>query len=133
MKILSSSTKRKLPTSNHKSKSKPALVHVPPADSSEDEEANADDGCMWHLGVDNSNANSEIPFRGKHEVNMPKTDLPIDIFHYYFDDKLIDEMVYQTNLYATQRDVNRPINLTKRELYIFLGINVTMTHIRYPA
>lgn len=76
----------------------------------------------------------EIPFRGKHQVNIVNTNTALDIFRYFFDDTLIEDIVYNTNLYANQKDVNRPLNLTKGELFVFLGMNITMTYtcIRYP-
>ena len=119
--------KQTAPRPTRKSKAKKAAVPPKPDNSDED-----GDGRSWHLGTDNSHANTPIPFLGKHKVNITKTDSPLDIFRYFFDDELIDDIVYNTNLYATQKDVNRPLNLTKGEIFIFLGINITMTYIRYP-
>ncbi|XP_067939744.1 piggyBac transposable element-derived protein 3-like [Watersipora subatra] len=56
---------------------------------------------------------------------------PIDIFSHYFTDQLLDDIVYQSNLYAIQQSIDTPLGLTKGELFIFLGINIVMTYIRY--
>jgi hypothetical protein len=86
----------------------------------------------WHLAVDNSHANNEPVFQGKPKINVTNTQSPFDIFSYFFNTGLLDDIVYNTNLYSIQKNVNMPLNLTRGELMIFLGINVAMTYIRYP-
>ncbi|KAJ8888934.1 hypothetical protein PR048_008428 [Dryococelus australis] len=51
-----------------------------------------------------------------------KVDLPIDYFGYFFDDSLLNIIVEQSSLFSVQKNVNRPLNLTKNELEQFLGI-----------
>ena len=43
-----------------------------------------------------------------------------------FSDDLLDEIVYQTNLYARQQNVNTTFKLEKHELMVFIGIVLYM-------
>lgn len=86
---------------------------------------------VWSVDKDNSYAGAEPVFSGQRRVKSSITSTePIDIFSFFFDDSLLELITYNTNLYAAQE--NRPSNITKGELLIYLGINVAMTYIRYP-
>lgn len=56
-----------------------------------------------------------------------ETESPVAAFSALFTDDLIDMLVYQTNLYATQ-NVNGPIKTqpTAMQCVFFLGLNVMM-------
>ena len=47
---------------------------------------------------------------------------PVDYFLKYFDDAILDSIVYQSNLYINQCEKR----VTKSELYSFFGINLVM-------
>lgn len=69
------------------------------------------------------------PFLGTENINVQK-ETPVEVFMEMFTDDIIEEIVFQSNLYATQND--KTLNLTEDELYIFLGINLIMSYIKYP-
>lgn len=88
----------------------------------------------WQAEKDNDLSGTAPGFTGNHHVNLDLSavDEPVDIFLKFLSDDLLDEIVYQSNLYASQTDISNPLNLTRAELYAFLGINIVMTFIRYP-
>uniref|UniRef100_A0A671TTC3 PiggyBac transposable element-derived protein domain-containing protein n=1 Tax=Sparus aurata TaxID=8175 RepID=A0A671TTC3_SPAAU len=47
---------------------------------------------------------------------------PVDYFRHLFHIEIIEEVVRQTNLYALQRDVSRPLNVTVAEMEQFIGV-----------
>lgn len=55
---------------------------------------------------------------------------PTDVFLRVMGDS-VEDIVFQSNLYATQR--NKVLNLTKEELFAFIGINFFMSYHRIPA
>jgi hypothetical protein len=50
---------------------------------------------------------------------------PVDVFLVLFEDKLIEHIAFQTNLYATQTGKTFKI-VTKEEMKVFLAINLLM-------
>ena len=46
---------------------------------------------------------------------------PISYFRDFFDSEILEHIVEQSNLYAIQRNPNRPLNIDKNELEQFLG------------
>ncbi|KAL0147001.1 hypothetical protein M9458_057525 [Cirrhinus mrigala] len=56
---------------------------------------------------------------------------PIELFSSLFPDTLIDDIVFQSNMYALQQGKEN-LNLTSSELKTFLGINLMMTYVKYP-
>ena len=70
------------------------------------------DKFSWVLDFDNSNSGNPPAFTGQRKVNLnlPKME-PINIFGEFFTEKLLHHIVYQTNLYANQVDINGPPNL----------------------
>lgn len=85
-------------------------------------------------GQKKKNKTTVIPEYEQHEG-------PIDVIFYDCETatdiflkllgKSIDDIVYQTNLYATQQ--NKPLNLTKNELLSFIGINFMMSYHQLPS
>ncbi|KAJ8915100.1 hypothetical protein NQ315_000352 [Exocentrus adspersus] len=55
----------------------------------------------------------------------------VDVFLRLIGDRLLDHIVFQSNLYATQR--GKTLNLSKEELLAFIGINFFMAYHRLPA
>lgn len=87
----------------------------------------------WIEGKDNSHACNIPKFIGEQHVNLALSGTePLDIFGHLFPDSLMEGIVFQTNLYALQQDISNPLNFTKGELMVFLGINIVMTYICYP-
>ena len=46
---------------------------------------------------------------------------------------MLDEIVQQSNLYATQQDINKPLALTRNELQQFIGMCYYMSIFGLPA
>ncbi|CAK6959631.1 piggyBac transposable element-derived protein 2-like [Scomber scombrus] len=70
------------------------------------------------------------PFLEESKMNVEGTD-PIDFFMHLFTQEMIDDIVYNTNLYAFQKGKDK-LALTSEELKTFLGINMVMSYVRYP-
>lgn len=58
---------------------------------------------------------------------------PCSVFEKIFDEKLIDTIVFQTNLYAIQKNGDRFVPTTADELKVFLGINLLMGLKKLPS
>ncbi|XP_050714265.1 piggyBac transposable element-derived protein 3-like isoform X2 [Eriocheir sinensis] len=57
---------------------------------------------------------------------------PVWYFKKFFTPEFLDSIVYQSNLYASQKNVNKPLNLTRDELEQWLGLLIHFTIIRTP-
>ncbi|XP_068226355.1 piggyBac transposable element-derived protein 3-like [Palaemon carinicauda] len=57
---------------------------------------------------------------------------PIWYFRQLLTSEILDEIVHQSNLYALQKDVNKPLRLTRNELEQWLGLVFHFTVIRTP-
>lgn len=57
---------------------------------------------------------------------------PIWYFRQLLTSEILDEIVHQSNLYALQKDVNKPLSLTRNELEQWLGLVFHFTVIRTP-
>jgi hypothetical protein len=57
---------------------------------------------------------------------------PIDYFRQLVDDNLLDLFVEQSNLFAIQKNPNKPLNLIKLELEQFIGIFLSMSVFGLP-
>ncbi len=57
---------------------------------------------------------------------------PLDVFLKYIDTDVVDNILFQTNLYANQRERNFP-PLSREEFYGFLGINLIMGYHELPS
>ena len=55
-----------------------------------------------------------------------------DVFSQFLDTDIIDMILFQTNLYITQRERN-VASVTREELYGFLGINMLMSYHKLPS
>ncbi|KAM4588720.1 piggyBac transposable element-derived protein 3-like [Odontesthes bonariensis] len=70
------------------------------------------------------------PFLGESKMIVEGAD-PIDFFMHLFTQDMIDDIVYNTNLYAVQKGKDK-LALTSEEFKTFLGINMVMSYVRYP-
>ena len=58
-------------------------------------------------------------------------DTPMDAFFQFFDDTIVDKIVHETNLKSMQN--NKPASITKEEMLVFFGINITMCFHELPS
>ncbi|VEN49496.1 unnamed protein product, partial [Callosobruchus maculatus] len=59
---------------------------------------------------------------------------PVDIFLLLFSDQLLEKIVFETNLYATQKNLNIPhVSTTIEEVKCFMGLNILMGVKRLPS
>lgn len=86
--------------------------------------------AIWFCGKDDDHAGEPPEFTGQHRVNIHR-DHPIDYFLGLFPESLLEQIVFQTNLYAVQKG-KETLRLTVPELKVFLGICLVMTYIKYP-
>ena len=61
----------------------------------------------------------------------PPFDNPLDAFLDFFNDTLVDKIHYESNLYCTPKD--KTGNITKKEIYVSLGINIIMGYNKLPS
>ena len=58
-------------------------------------------------------------------------DSPIDVYLKFMDNFIIDNILYQTNLYITQKSVRaKPID--RQEFFGFIGVNSLMGYHKFP-
>lgn len=66
---------------------------------------------------------TEIPeFLGKEPDVVIELKYPIDYFQSFITDEFLDLIVEQSNLYAVQQNVNKPLNTTRNEIEQWLGL-----------
>ena len=58
---------------------------------------------------------------------------PYDYFGQFFNNEIRDHIVYQTNLYARQRDVAGNFNMSEEEFMVFLGLIIYMGLVHLPS
>ena len=58
---------------------------------------------------------------------------PFEYFQDMFTVDLLEDIVYQTNLYARQRNVNTTFNTDKHEMMVFLGVVLYMGVLQLPS
>ncbi|KAG5892340.1 hypothetical protein JTB14_011206 [Gonioctena quinquepunctata] len=62
----------------------------------------------------------------------PEMGRPIHYLEMFFSNQLLDLIVEQSNLYSFQVDPNKPLNLTRSELRIFIGTTIYMSIFGLP-
>lgn len=62
----------------------------------------------------------------------PEVGRPIHYFQTYFSSDLLDHIVEQSNLYSVQKDPNKPLQITRSELEIFISTIVYMSIFGLP-
>lgn len=58
---------------------------------------------------------------------------PYEYFKMFFDDDIIESITSQTNLYATQKNVNNPLQASKSEMSAFIGILLLSGIVKVPS
>lgn len=85
---------------------------------------------------DNSHVTRVNTFISQTGPNIPENiETPTDIFSYLFPDSLISEIVFQTNLYALQKNggSNNFVPTTNAEVKSFLAVNILMSMKKMPS
>lgn len=67
----------------------------------------------------------DVTFHGSQEATPPRLRDPLDYFREMISDNLIENIVYQSNLYSVQRS-GRSICTTKSEIDLFIGLYLRM-------
>ena len=68
--------------------------------------------------------------------SLPNIDVvyePIEFVNRFLDDELLSSIVEETNLYSTQKNPNKPLNVTMQEIRNFIGIVYMMSVYKLPA
>lgn len=75
----------------------------------------------------------DMKFTGNMQLpsDVMELEAPFDFFKYFFTD-VINKIVEQSNLYALQKDVSRPANITETDLHKFIGICIYSSLMRGP-
>lgn len=84
----------------------------------------------WQIRDSQYGPGSLPPFLGTEKVNI-QGDTPVQYFLFFFSPDIIEEIVFQTNLFATQNDKPN-LGFSREELLLFMGVNIVMSYIRYP-
>ena len=66
-----------------------------------------------------------VPFTGKLYEGQPVKE-PIQYFRDILDDKILSNIVVESNRYALQCDINRPLDVNEKEIEQFFGIILLM-------
>ena len=75
----------------------------------------------------------KLPFTVNPPLGQLPIQEPIDYFSVIIGDELIAHIVYESNIYASQIDINKPLNLTVGELEQFIGILFLMSIVKMPS
>lgn len=86
---------------------------------------------MWKrkFNVPTSRPEYNLP-TGANENSFSKCNTPTDVF-LVFMDCILQDIVYQTNLYGTQNGKN--LNIKNENMLAFIGINFIMGYNRLPS
>lgn len=57
---------------------------------------------------------------------------PLKYFFEFFDDEILDKIVVESNLYALQKDINKPLQMERNELKKWLGLVVYFSISKLP-
>ena len=75
----------------------------------------------------------KFPFTGNPPLGQLPIQEAIDYFRDIIGDELIAHIVSESNIYAPQIDINKPLNLTVEELEQFIGILFVMSIVKMPS
>ena len=75
----------------------------------------------------------ELPFTGNPPLGQLPIQEPIDYFSGIIADELMAHIVSESNIYASQIDINKPLNLTVEKLEQFIGILFVMSIGKMPS
>lgn len=76
----------------------------------------------------------EIKFSGVQEMprDFQNLETPYQFFKFLFTKEIISEITYQSNLYCSQKRIDRPVNISENDIEQFIGICIYMSIIRLP-
>lgn len=76
-----------------------------------------------------------VQFRGDDTLTpeILKLKSPLQFFSFFISNDIISNIVEQSNLYAIQEDIAKPLNTTSDEIKRFMGINYYMSVFKYPS
>lgn len=57
---------------------------------------------------------------------------PVQFFNYYFPNSLIERITNETNLFSTQKNANKCVNVSSNEIRKFIGISLLTSIVRLP-
>lgn len=79
-------------------------------------------------------SSEQINFRGITNLsdNILKLDTPFQVFQYLFPDEIVDYIRDQSNIYSTEKNLNKPLNATSIEIRQFIGILYYMSIVEMP-
>ncbi|XP_047126408.1 piggyBac transposable element-derived protein 2-like [Hydra vulgaris] len=86
---------------------------------------------VWKCVTGQSSAKS-MPESADQRASADTIKSPVEYFRYFFDSGLVEHITDHTNLYATQKDVNKPIGCSKDEIEQFLGMTMYMSIFNLP-
>ena len=69
---------------------------------------------------------------GPIQDQFAKCSTPGDAFLKFFDGAVLEDIIYQSNLYANQKQVKMQ-SITQHEMYGFLGINIVIGYHKLPS
>ena len=112
---------------------KTGMVVEPRTDEEAEEDAaelaSAQLKLNWKKGVDISNPPIPTMVHPTPGYILP----PYDYFRMFFTKELVDHIVYQTNLYATQKNVSTNFSTTNQEMLHFIAILLYMGVVTLPS
>ena len=85
---------------------------------------------LWREVRDENTALDTPIFLGNQELSFTEDQSPIEIFRFFFSDDLIEHIVFQTNLYNTQKSPRKSLDLNTDEFEKFLGILLAMSMVK---
>ena len=125
-----------------------AIYNLPVVDGNVNEEdeitlnVNAEKKCE---STGNKNTQKDVPrkwkkkpepvpdttFRHHGTKKMIDANTPVEAFLQFFDDSILDKILYETNLKSVQN--SKPAAIAKEELLCFFGINIVMCFHKLPS
>ena len=69
----------------------------------------------------------ELPFNRSNENYCANLQTPYEFFKNFISDELMEEICFQSNLYASRKNPNQPLNLNLQEFEQWLGICMRMS------
>ena len=90
------------------------------------------DPLRWRTAPIESIDLKELPFTKNPPLGQLPIQEPMDYFRDIISDELIAHIVSRSNIYASQIDINKPLNLTVEELEQLIGILFVMSIVKMP-
>ena len=87
----------------------------------------------WKIAKNSDVILKDIPFTGNPPLQVLPLQEPIDYFRDIISDEVIARIVEESNTYAAQVDIDKPLNLTSDKLEQFIGILLLLSVVKMPA